>query len=202
MTELRSSLLTQLAGPLQLPDALRVVGALRRLGTPYAPSEPRLRAIFLRNRTLHFTHSEAAIPRESAAAYLLNYVDLCRVNWYDTVTQYSAVFADDDAPPQKQSTQSYAAHGVSTNGVERAGGSESMRKVKIVRPAQAKSGDTLVILDPSSGASHLVTRWTDMIDVPVTDTDGMGMPVVDESIGILAEVDLPEAEGWGEVRAR
>lgn len=95
MGELRDALLTQLAGPLQLPDAMRVVGYLRRMGA-HAMSEADLRAVFVRNRTIFFTQAEATLPRDSPATFLLKYIDLCRVHWYDTVTHYRAVFAADD----------------------------------------------------------------------------------------------------------
>ena len=95
MGELRDVLLTQLAGPLQLPDAMRVVGYLRRMGA-HAMSEADLRAVFVRNRTIFFTQAEATLPRDSPATFLLKYIDLCRVHWYDTVTHYRAVFAADD----------------------------------------------------------------------------------------------------------
>ena len=55
---LRDSLLTQLAGPLQLPDALRIVSHLRRMGAPHAVGEPQLRVVFLRNRTLAMRAAE------------------------------------------------------------------------------------------------------------------------------------------------
>ena len=49
MCELQAQLLQQLAGPLMLPDALRCVGYLRRVGqagrgAEHALSEPQLRA--------------------------------------------------------------------------------------------------------------------------------------------------------------
>lgn len=99
MSGLHKSILAQLAGPLQLPDALRLVSFLRRMGS-YAPSEPELRLIFLRNRTMSFAQAEAALLRESSATYLLKYIDLCRVHWYDTITYYRVVFASDDGQHQ------------------------------------------------------------------------------------------------------
>ena len=37
------------------------------------------------------------LPRDSPVSYLLKYVELCRVHWYDATTQYRTLFASDDA---------------------------------------------------------------------------------------------------------
>eukprot|EP00965_Chrysotila_dentata_P041164 1365902-Pleurochrysis_carterae.AAC.2 len=54
---MRAQLLQSLAAPLSLPDALRTLGYLRRLGPPHAPPEPLLRLAFLRNRAIHFAQA-------------------------------------------------------------------------------------------------------------------------------------------------
>ena len=152
MPALRASLLSQLAGPLQLPDALRVVSALRRMGA-HALSEPDLRIAFLRNRTLCLAQAEASLPREPPHAFLLKYIDLCRVHWYDTVTHYRAVFApegdDDDAP--KASSRSRAAPPTTTGQQPRV----PRRSITVDTPPGAKVDDEIVVKDPD-GVSHVV----------------------------------------------
>ena len=61
MPSLRASLLGQLAGPLQLPDALRVVSALRRMGS-HSPSEPLLRVAQLRRSGKYTVTYDTAFP--------------------------------------------------------------------------------------------------------------------------------------------
>ena len=46
-----------LAAPLTLADALRIVGALRRLPPPHALGETSLRMLYLRNRTIHLAQA-------------------------------------------------------------------------------------------------------------------------------------------------
>lgn len=141
MADLRDSLLAQLAGPLQLPDALRIVGYLRRMGA-HALSEPELRIAFLRNRTLFFVQAEAALPRESAASFLLKYVDLCRVHWYDTATQYRAVFATGEEPSSAAKVAGLT--------------SGPTRRQWVHCPEGNSAGDTLVAMDVD-GVTHVLT---------------------------------------------
>ena len=91
--ELRKQLLTELAGPLQLPEALRSVGILRRLPSPHALSERTLQICFLRNRALHIASAEAAVQRDDPVQFLVRYLDLCRIHWHETVTHARALFA-------------------------------------------------------------------------------------------------------------
>ena len=98
MGGLQAQLLAQLSGPLMLPGALRCLGYLRRMGGPHALTEPQLRVAFLRGRTAHLAAAEAALARDSPVSYLLKYVELCRVHWYDATTQYRTLFASDEAP--------------------------------------------------------------------------------------------------------
>ncbi|KAL1522175.1 hypothetical protein AB1Y20_021814 [Prymnesium parvum] len=92
LLSLRDALLAQLCAPLKLPAALSCVGYLRRLPPPYAMGDAELRAAFLSSRDVFFSQLETGLARDSAASYLLKYIDLCRVHWYDVVTQYRALF--------------------------------------------------------------------------------------------------------------
>jgi len=141
MADLRDSLLAQLAGPLQLPDALRIVSYLCRMGA-HALTEPELRIAFLRNRTLFFVQAEAALPRESAASFLLKYVDLCRVHWYDTATHYRAVFATGE------DLSSVAKVTCLTPG--------PTCKQWVHCPAGASAGDAIATID-ADGVTHVLT---------------------------------------------
>lgn len=178
MPALRASLLAQLAGPLQLPDALRVVSCLRRMGR-HALGEPQLRMAFLRNRTLCMAQAEAALPREPPHAFLLKYVDLCRVHWYDTVTHYRALFApeaDDEAAAPPLTARGRVA-GTASRG---ASASAPRRPLAVECPTGAQPGDSLVACD-ADGVAH-------MVSVPPN-----------ASAGVPFEVMVPYAkDGWGD----
>ena len=146
MGELRESLLNQLAGPLQLPTALRIVGYLRRLGS-HALSEQELRIVFLRNRTIFFAQAEAALPRDSPASFLLKYIDLCRVHWYDAITHYRAVFSTAEAAESSagtgQRTPSVASRGANPSAPRSACAAGPGEEASLVeRPASANTGAT------------------------------------------------------------
>ena len=91
-----SQLLQRLRGPVTLPECLRAVGYLRRLG---AFSEPELRLAFLRCRHAWLASclaEQAAAPAAPAEA-AKRLTDVHRVHLFDAVMQYRAIFADDTA---------------------------------------------------------------------------------------------------------
>ena len=91
-----SQLLQRLRGPVTLPECLRAVGYLRRLG---AFSEPELRLAFLRCRHAWLAAclaEQAAAPAAPAEA-AKRLTDVHRVHLFDAVMQYRAIFADDTA---------------------------------------------------------------------------------------------------------
>jgi hypothetical protein len=81
--EMRQRLLSKLAGPLSLPEALHTVGLLRRLPPPHLLSEAHLRASFLRNRNLHLHRGRLALPAaaDEPVDHLLKWLELFRVHW-------------------------------------------------------------------------------------------------------------------------
>ena len=87
-----AQLLQRLRGSVQLPECLRIVGYLRRLG---AFSEPELRLAFLRCRNDWLTTCCAELDSGAPYDYAKRLTDTHRVHLFDCVMQYRAIFADD-----------------------------------------------------------------------------------------------------------
>ena len=90
-----AALLGRLRGPAALPDGLRCVGLLRRLG---ALSEPQLRLAFLRGRHAHLATAlaaAAAAPSLAPAEAAKRVTDVYRQHCFDGVMQFRAIFAED-----------------------------------------------------------------------------------------------------------
>ena len=170
----RAALLAQLAGPLLLPDALRCVGYLRRMGAQHALSETQLRVAFLRNRTLHFAHAEALLPRESAAGYLLKWMELCRTHWYDTLTLYRTCFNTAAAASPPHDPRDPAA---------RATAPPSFRSVSSRWPQGAAAGNAVALVDPC-GAAYILRVPAGVAGDDVADAD---------DVELLAETTWGEA---------
>uniref|UniRef100_A0A8C4NFI6 Conserved oligomeric Golgi complex subunit 8 n=2 Tax=Eptatretus burgeri TaxID=7764 RepID=A0A8C4NFI6_EPTBU len=98
---LLSQLLHQLRGPVTLPACLRVVSYLRRLD---ALRDTELRLKFLQVRDAWLEAMLSAIPRDDPHQHLVKSIEACRVHLFDIVTQYRAVFADDEAVDGAQAT--------------------------------------------------------------------------------------------------
>ena len=89
-----AQLLQRLRGAVQLPECLRIVGYLRRLG---AFSEAELRLAFLRCRDDWLTACCAELDADAAYDWAKRLTDTHRVHLFDCVMQYRAIFADDSS---------------------------------------------------------------------------------------------------------
>ncbi|XP_063237017.1 conserved oligomeric Golgi complex subunit 8 [Bacillus rossius redtenbacheri] len=87
-------LLSQLrSSDLQLPACLQAVGLLRRSGLL---SEAELRLKFLQARDAWLQGLLAGVPSDDANQHLSKTIELTRIHLFNIVTQYRAIFSDED----------------------------------------------------------------------------------------------------------
>ncbi|CAM8949573.1 unnamed protein product [Rhodiola kirilowii] len=89
---LLSQLLQKLRSNIQLPECLRIIGYLRRIGV-YTEYEMRLQ--FLRCREAWLTGILDDLDQRNPYQYLKGMIDCHRMHLFDVVNQYRAIFADD-----------------------------------------------------------------------------------------------------------
>ncbi|KAA0064511.1 conserved oligomeric Golgi complex subunit 8 [Cucumis melo var. makuwa] len=89
---LLSQLLQKLRSNIQLPECLRIIGYLRRIGVF---SEYEMRLQFLRCREAWLTGILEDLDQRNAYEYLKGMINCHRTHLFDVVNQYRAIFADD-----------------------------------------------------------------------------------------------------------
>ncbi|KAL4192970.1 hypothetical protein AMTRI_Chr06g197030 [Amborella trichopoda] len=87
-----SQLLQRLRSNIQLPECLRIIGYLRRIGV-FTESEMRLQ--FLRCREAWLVGIIDDLDQRNVYEYLKGMVNCHRMHLFDVVNQYRAIFADD-----------------------------------------------------------------------------------------------------------
>lgn len=102
-----AQLVAQLKTDLQLPKCLQIVGYLRRMQA-FGNNELKLK--FLQARDAWLTNSLNSIPRDDAQQHLTKTIELTRINLFNIITQYRAIF------PEEDTTSSLKTNNLSSDG--------------------------------------------------------------------------------------
>ena len=93
--QMQSRLFSRLRQGLQLPECLRIVGYLRRMGTH---TESGLREEYLECRDGWFQELVDGLPRHDHYGFVKRLTDYHRVHLFDVIMQFRAIFSTKDAP--------------------------------------------------------------------------------------------------------
>ncbi|EDV98808.1 GH13522 [Drosophila grimshawi] len=105
-------LVAQLRMDLQLPKCLQIVGYLRRM---QAFGDNELKLKFLQARDAWLTSCLEGIPTVDAQQHLTKTIEVTRINLFNIITQYRAIFPDGEQAVGKSSNLK-SLQGVSCNG--------------------------------------------------------------------------------------
>ncbi|XP_050219569.1 conserved oligomeric Golgi complex subunit 8 [Mercurialis annua] len=135
---LLSQLLQKLRSNIQLPECLRIIGYLRRIGVF---SEYEMRLQFLRCREAWLTGILEDLDQRNAYEYLKGMINCHRMHLFDVVNQYRAIFADDTSGSEENYDGgllfSWAMHQITAH----------LKTLKIMLPKITEGGSLSNILD-------------------------------------------------------
>ncbi|KAJ8648977.1 hypothetical protein MRB53_002000 [Persea americana] len=135
---LLSQLLQKLRSNIQLPECLRIIGYLRRIGV-FSESEMRLQ--FLRCREALLASILDDLDQRNVYEYLKGMVNCQRIHLFDVVNQYRAIFADDTSGSEQNYDGgllfSWTMHQISSH----------LNTLKIMLPKITEGGSLSNILD-------------------------------------------------------
>ncbi|KAF5467960.1 hypothetical protein F2P56_012161 [Juglans regia] len=135
---LLSQLLQKLRSNIQLPECLRIIGYLRRIGVF---SEYEMRLQFLRCREAWLTGILEDLDQRSPYEYLKGMINCHRMHLFDVVNQYRAIFADDTSGSEENYDGgllfSWAMHQITSH----------LKTLKVMLPKITEGGSLSNILD-------------------------------------------------------
>ncbi|KAL2489621.1 conserved oligomeric Golgi complex component-related protein [Forsythia ovata] len=135
---LLSQLLQKLRSNIQLPECLRIIGYLRRIGVF---SEYEMRLQFLRCREAWLTALLDDLDQRNPYEYLKGMINCHRIQLFDVVNQYRAIFADDTSGSEENHDGgllfNWALHQITSH----------LRTLKVMLPKISEGGSLSNILD-------------------------------------------------------
>ncbi|KAG6389378.1 hypothetical protein SASPL_150846 [Salvia splendens] len=135
---LLSQLLQKLRSNIQLPECLRIIGYLRRIGVF---SEYEMRLQFLRCREAWLTGILDDLDQRNPYEYLKGMVNCHRMHLFDVVNQYRAIFADHTSESEENYDGGllfdWAMHQITTH----------LKTLKVMLPKISEGGSLSNILD-------------------------------------------------------
>ncbi|XP_062159644.1 conserved oligomeric Golgi complex subunit 8 [Alnus glutinosa] len=135
---LLSQLLQKLRSNIQLPECLRIIGYLRRIGVF---SEYEMRLQFLRCREAWLTGILEDLDQRNPYEFLKGMINCHRMHLFDVVNQYRAIFADDTSGSEQNYDGgllfSWAMHQITSH----------LKTLKVMLPKITEGGSLSNILD-------------------------------------------------------